>query len=172
MWWKRGRNCSWSFSFCRFPFKACRIIERLELKEWFCLIALHAGSAHFTERYGVRALERSSPNHSIEQSQNTSNGWWTAQERIKAQRVTAGVHNPFTSHDLNGVHTLPAVTAQSTHRFTPNYIPHIYTCTAQWVFLSQWRMEEKCTERILTETLVSWWCFSAESPGHISYYST
>lgn len=57
-----------------FPFKACRIIERLELKEWFCLIALHAGSAHFTERNGVRALERLSPNHSIEQSQNTSNG--------------------------------------------------------------------------------------------------
>jgi len=142
--WKRGRNCSWS---SRFPFKVCRIIERLELKEWFCLIALHAGSAHFTERYGVRALERLSANHSIEQSQNTSNGWWTAQGRIKAQRATVRLHHmisPGCRHFL----------LQSTHRFTPNYI---YKCTAQWVYTSQgmkW-MKEKCTERILVPL-----CFS------------
>ncbi len=45
------------FPFSRFSFKACRIIERLELKEWFCLIAFHAGTAHFTELYGVQGTQ-------------------------------------------------------------------------------------------------------------------
>lgn len=98
--------------------------------------------AHTSQSFmECRALERRSPNDSIEQSQNTSIGWWTAQERRKKlSEPLQDFMKAFASHPLNGVQPLPAAAEQSTHRFTLNDILYLYNCTAQWADKSQWRM--------------------------------
>ncbi len=124
------------FPFSRSSFKVCRIIERLEFKEWFCLIALHAGSAHFTELYGVQGtreafskLQYRAITEHVKRMMNS------LEEKKKAQRASEGLHKTIASHSLS------AAEEQWTHRFAQNYILHMCNRIAyKWAYTFQWRM--------------------------------
>lgn len=90
------------FPFSRFSFKACRIIERLKLKEWFCLIALHAGRAHLTELYGLQGTQEAFSELQYRAiTEHVKRMMNSLEEKKISQQASEGLHKTIASHSLS-----------------------------------------------------------------------